>query len=145
MLKKSVAPLLTIVVVVMFLLSFSSLASNSVRKANTQNAATIKPKCSKVSDADIVKAIKEQFQADAGLSEQMNHLNVSVKKKVVKLEGWVGDKTLILKAISLAKKTRCVLKVRSKLREQGGGTCGPGQKPCGDTCIDKTSDCNIGN
>jgi len=38
-----------------------------------------------------------------------------------------------------------VKKVISKLKERGGGSCGPGQKPCGDTCIDRRSECNILN
>jgi hypothetical protein len=28
---------------------------------------------------------------------------------------------------------------------RGGSSCGPGQKPCGDTCIDRRSSCNITN
>lgn len=147
MLKKTVAPVLTILLLMMFLLSFGSLASNDFAETNTQNqnATTSKLNCSKMPDADIVKAIKEQFQADADISANMNHLNVSVKNRAVKLEGWIGENALILKAISIAKKTQCVKKVTSKLKESGHGTCGPGLKPCGETCIDKTSDCNIGN
>lgn len=99
--------------------------------------------CSKTTDAEIVQAIKQQFEADAEIKDQMRHINISVKKRIVTLEGWLDGKALVAKAIAVAKKTRCVKKVISRLKENGGGSCGPGQKPCGDTCIDVRSECTI--
>ena len=145
MLRKSVTLVFTIVVVALFLLSFSSLAANGLRKETKPIAATPKPDCSKTSNADIVKAIKEHLQADPDLAPEMSHLNVSVKKKTVKLEGWLSDKTLIAKAVAIARKSHCVKKVIDKLKEQGGTVCGPGQRPCNGFCIDKSSACNSGN
>ncbi len=100
--------------------------------------------CSKTTDAEIVAAIKAQFEADEEIKTQMSHVNVSVKKRVVTLEGWLDGKALVDKAVALAKKTNCVKKVISVLKEKGGGSCGPRQRPCGDTCIDKRSECTIG-
>ena len=146
MLRKITAPVFTIVIVALFLLSFSSSSANGLRKAPQPLAATPKPDCSKTTDADIVKAIKEQLQADPDIAPEMIHLNVSVKKKKVKLEGWLSDEKLISKAVAIAKKSPCVKKVISTVKEQAGGiSCGPGLKPCGGACIDKASACNIGN
>ena len=101
--------------------------------------------CSKTTDAEIVQAIKQQFEADAEIKDQMQHINISVKKRVVTLEGWLDSKELIAKAFAIAKKTKCVKKVTKRLKEKGGGSCGAGQKPCGGICIDKRSECNITN
>ena len=99
--------------------------------------------CSKTTDAEIVQAIKQQFETDAEIKYQMRHLNISVKKRAVTLEGWLDGKALIDRAVAVARKTRCVKKVTSRLKETGGGSCGPGLKPCGDTCIDVRSACTI--
>lgn len=101
--------------------------------------------CSKTSDAEIVQAIKQQFEADAEIKDQMRHLNVSVKKRTVTLEGWLNGAALVAKAVGIARKTKCAKKTVSLLKETGGGSCGPGQKPCGDTCIDQRSICTIGS
>ena len=107
------------------------------------NAAQAQTGCAKTTDAELVQAIKQQFEADAEIKEQMRHLNVSVKKRVVTLEGWLGNKALIDKAKAIVMKTKCVRKVVSRLKESGGGSCGPGLKPCGDTCISAKSQCTI--
>ncbi len=99
--------------------------------------------CSKTTDAEIVQAIKQQFEADAEIKDQMRHVNISVKKRTVTLEGWLDGKALVAKAKAIVKKTKCAKKMVSRLRETGGGSCGPGQKPCGDTCIDSRSECTI--
>ena len=95
--------------------------------------------------AEIVQAIKLQFEADAEIKAQMRHVNISVKKRTVTLEGWLDDTSLIAKAKTIVKKTKCVKKVFSRLKENGGGSCGPGMKPCGETCIAEKSDCTIGS
>lgn len=108
-------------------------------------AAFAQTDCSKTTDAEIVAAIKAQFEADAEIKDQMQHVNISVKKRVVTLEGWLDGKKLIAKAVALAKKTNCVKRVKSRLKENGGGSCGPGQRPCGGICIDRQSECTIEN
>jgi len=100
--------------------------------------------CSRTTDAEIVQAIKMQFEADAEIKDQMRHLNVSVKKRIVTLEGWLDSTALINKAKALVRKTKCVKRVVSRLKQNGGGSCGPGMKPCGDTCISEKSTCTIG-
>ena len=100
--------------------------------------------CSKMTDAEIVQAIKASFEADTEIKDQMRHVNISVKKRTVTLEGWLDGKALIAKAVAIVKKTKCVKKVVSRLKENGGGSCGPGLKPCGDTCINQKSECTIG-
>jgi len=108
-------------------------------------AAFAQTGCSKTTDAEIVQAIKQQFEADAGIKDQMRHVNISVKKRRVTLEGWLDGNALVVKAVALARKTKCVKGVVSRLKTSGGGSCGPGQKPCGDTCISERSECTIGN
>jgi hypothetical protein len=73
----------------------------------------------------------------------MSHVNVSVKNRVVKLEGWLDGAAAVAEAVNIAKKIKCVKRVTSKLKPKGGGSCGAGLKPCGDTCIDKDSTCTI--
>ena len=107
-------------------------------------AAFAQTGCSKTTDAEIVQAIKQQFEADAGIKDQMRHVNISVKKRRVTLEGWLDGNALVVKAVALARKTKCVKGVVSRLKTSGGGSCGPGQKPCGDTCISERSECTIG-
>jgi len=108
-------------------------------------AAFAQTGCSKTTDAEIVQAIKQQFEADAGIKDQMRHVNISVKKRRVTLEGWLDGNALVVKAVALARKTKCVKGVVSRLKTSGGGSCGPGQKPCGDTYISERSECTIGN
>lgn len=99
--------------------------------------------CSKTTDAEFVAAVKAQFETDAEIKAQMRHVNVSVKNRRVTLEGWLDGKALVSKAVALARKTKCVRKVDNRLKETGGGSCGPGQKPCGDICIDARTECTI--
>ncbi len=145
MLNKSNVQNAVVAFLLTLFLSFGALAANGDAKSKTKKAKTSQTSCSKTSDADIVKAIKEQFAADTDFQDQMRHLNVSVKKRIVTLEGWVDGKERVAKATAIAKRSSCVRKLISRLRESGGGSCGAGQRPCGDTCIDKRSVCNIGN
>jgi len=100
--------------------------------------------CSKTNDAEIVQRIKQKFEADAEIKDQMRHVNISVKKRRVTLEGWLDGKALVAKAATITRKTKCARSVVSRLKTNGGGSCGPGLKPCGDTCIDRRSSCTIG-
>ncbi len=145
MLKKLTARIIAIVFVLTLFLSFETSASNDVRKAKVGKVKPVQTNCSKTPNADIVKAIQEQLEADSDIKDQMRHINVSVKNRTVTLEGWLDGKAAVTKAVTLAKKTKCVKKVISKLKERGGGSCGPGQQPCGDTCIDRRSECTILN
>ncbi|MEP6925454.1 MAG: BON domain-containing protein [Pyrinomonadaceae bacterium] len=143
MLKKITVQTVAIVFVLTLFLSFDALASNSDKKAKAEKVKTPQTNCLTTTNDDIVKAIKEKLEADSDIKDQMRHINISVKNRMVTLEGWLDGKVTVTKAITLAKKTKCVKKVVSKLKERGGGSCGPGQRPCGDTCIDKRSACTI--
>ena len=144
MLKKSVARIITIAFVTTLFLSFNAPAAtttNKSKKAGIVKTVAAQTNCSRTSDADLVKAVKEKLSAE--FKKQMSHVNVSVKNRIVKLEGWLSGKGAVAKAIAIARKTRCVKTVISKLKTSGGGSCGAGLKPCGDTCIDKNSECTI--
>ena len=143
MLKKSTARIITVIFALTLFLSVNVSASDKDKKSKVGKVKISQNDCSKTTDADIVQAIKEQFEADSEIKDQMSHINVSVKKRIVTLEGWLDGKAAVDKAVAMVKKTNCVKKVSSKLKEKGGGSCGPGQKPCGDTCIDKNSACTI--
>lgn len=106
-------------------------------------AANAQTGCSKTTKAQLVQAIKQQFEADAEIKEQMRHLNISIKKRRVTLEGWLNDEMLIKRAVAVARKTKCARSVVSRLKTTGSGSCGAGLKPCGDTCINERSECTI--
>ncbi len=99
--------------------------------------------CSKTTDADMVKAVYDKIKVK--YANQMKHINVRIKDKVVTLEGWATTKGVKNEIEKYAKKTTCVKKVVNKLTIGVGGGCGPGQKRCGDICIDADEDCNILN
>lgn len=142
--KKSALQVAVIAVVLMTLLSFEALFSGNVQPAEAKVMNVQQPNCAATTNADLVKAVKESLSADSQIKDQMRHLNVSVKNRIVTLEGWLDGKATVSKAIVIARKTKCVRKVINRLKIQGGGSCGPGQQICGDICIDKRSECTIG-
>ena len=131
--------------VVMLFLLFEAAVSNNISQTKAMGITPTQNNCSTTSDADLVKTAKEALAAIPEIKDQMRHLNVSITKRVVKLEGWLDGQALINKAIVTARKTKCVRRVISKLKPHGGGNCGPGQTPCGDTCIERGSSCTIEN
>jgi osmotically-inducible protein OsmY len=141
MLKKSITQITAIVFVMTVFLSFDASAKIGVQKAAAAKTFASQTNCSKTTDDDLVKTITEKLKAE--FADQMNHVNVSVKNRVVKLEGWLDGKAAVDKAFAIAKKTKCAKSVVNKLKTRGGGSCGAGQKPCGDTCIEKNSACTI--
>ncbi len=144
MLKKSTARIVLLAFVPMLFLSVNAFASNCFKPGGKAGKIqTSRANCSRTTDEDLVKTIKEKLEADPKISSQMSHINVSVKNKTVKLEGWLNGGVSVAKAVSIATKTKCVRRVISKLKPRGGSSCGPGQQPCGDTCIDKNSECTI--
>ncbi len=143
MFKKSTARIVLAAFVPMLFLSVNTFASKCFTPEKVRKTQTSRTNCSRTTDADLVKTIKEKLEADAKIQSQMTHVNVSVKNKTVRLEGWLNGGVLVARAISITKQTKCVRKVTSNLRTRGGGSCGPGQQACGDICIDKKSQCNI--
>lgn len=100
-----------------------------------------KADCSKTTDAVIVDAIYAKMKVK--YEAQMSHVNIRSKAGVVTLEGWVTTKSVKKDIEKLAKKTGCVKSVMNNLTIGVGGGCGPGTKPCGDTCIPTSETCNI--
>jgi osmotically-inducible protein OsmY len=143
MLKKSVAQTIAIAFVMTLFLAFSAAAATTgkSKKAKTERPRAAQTNCSRTTGADLVKAVRKNLSAE--FKQQMNHVNISVKNRTVKLEGWLSGKASVTRAFAIAKRTRCLKTVVSKLKTRGGGNCGPGQKPCGDICIDKGSECTI--
>lgn len=100
-----------------------------------------KPDCSKTTDDQLVDSIYAKIKAK--YEGQMKHINVRISGGVVTLEGWATTKGVKKDIEKLAKKTGCVKSVVSNLTIGVGGGCGPGTKPCGDTCIGSSERCNI--
>ena len=99
--------------------------------------------CGTVTDADIVAAVQAKIKADRRYDGQWSHINVSSQGRVVTLDGFVFGKGAVARLASLARSVKCVARVQNNLRNFRAAGCGPGQKPCGDICIDEKSDCNI--
>lgn len=98
--------------------------------------------CSTVTDADIVKTIQEKIKGDPKFNDQLKQINVSSKNKVVTLNGWVkGQPAKVV--VGKYAKAQCVKSVVNSLGTKLKVGCSPGQKPCGDICIDAKAECNI--
>jgi osmotically-inducible protein OsmY len=145
MTPKLKAPQVALFALLLLTFTFSAWAAPRVKGKPAKNPKATQVRCSATTDADIVKAVQERLQTDPDIAKQMNHFNVSSKRKVVKLEGWLAGNGVIARAVNLARTTKCVKRVvgARNIKKRGGGNCGPGLKPCGDGCIDKNSVCNI--
>ena len=101
--------------------------------------------CRATTDAEIVSAIHEKIKADRRFDEQWSHINVSSRDRVVRLRGWVEGRAQVRALTRYAAATRCVKRVINKNLRHFLSTAGclPGQKRCGDLCIDQDEDCNI--
>jgi osmotically-inducible protein OsmY len=106
-------------------------------------AAAAEGKCAATTDAEIVAAIQEKIKADKRFDDQWKHINVSSRNRVVSLGGWAKGGVQVSDLIKLSRATACVKKVVSSLRPGIKVGCGPGQRPCGDTCIARTDTCNL--
>lgn len=132
-----------IVISLASLLLIGAMAAQNDKKPAAQ-AKSAKIDCSTVADADIVKEIQDKIKADPKFKDQLKQVNVSSKDKVVTLNGWVKGQPAKTTVGKYAK-AKCVKSVANKLGTRLTVGCGPGQKPCGDICIDEKSDCNIMN
>jgi osmotically-inducible protein OsmY len=126
------------------LLMIGALASQGNKKP-AKPAAPAKIDCSTVTDADIVKQVQDKIEADPKFKDQLKQINVSSKNKVVTLDGWVKGQPAKNTVGAHAKSIKCVMSVANKLGTRLKVGCSPGQKPCGDICIDETAACNIRN
>jgi osmotically-inducible protein OsmY len=102
--------------------------------------------CAKISDRRLARDFKRQVRADRQFDDQRRHINVSIRDRVVTLEGRVSGADASATLEKYARELGCVTKVDIRLTTQTlVGGCAPGQKLCGDICIDRTSQCNIIN
>ena len=142
MLNQSISKRAIIVLSLASLLLIGALAAQGDKRP-AKPAKPTKPDCSTVTDADIVKAIQEKIKADPQFKDQLKQINISSKGNVVTLDGWVKGPAAKTAAGKYAKAVQCVKKVVNKLGTRLKVGCGPGEKPCGDICIDAKADCNI--
>jgi len=110
--------------------------------AFAQNDKNKKPDCAQVTDEMLVTQIYDNIKTK--YADQMRHINVRVKDKVVTIEGWVTTKKVKKDIEKMAQKVKCKKSVVNTLTIGIGGGCGPGQKQCGDICISVEETCNIG-
>ncbi len=144
MLKKITVRLVAMLFMFTLASTFEGEAANDLKKMKgAEETTAAQTTCSQTTDEELVKAIREKLAAIPDFKKQMRHINVSVKTRVVTLEGWISGKGAVAQAAKIASTTKCVRRVINKLKPNGGGSCGPGQKPCGDTCIDKEAACTI--
>ncbi len=133
----------TLAAVFSLILIFSIGALAQTDSDKSKNNKSQKPDCTQVSDAETVKAIYDKIKVK--YAGQKSHINVRIKDNVVTLEGWATTKSVRKEIENYAKKTNCVKKVVNNLTIGVSGGCGPGQKECGDICIDEKETCNITN
>lgn len=111
-----------------------------------------KTDCSNMTDDEIISVIYKQIEAK--YPQQMDHINIRIDDGVLTLEGWVTTKKVSKTIYKYAKKYtskkkydkngKCVKEIVNNLTIGVGGGCGPGQIPCGSTCIPGNAACNIG-
>ena len=124
----------------LLLLFVAGLLASCHRKPVTPGAQD----CAKRTDRHLAKDIKRRVKADRQFDNQRHHVNVSVKDRVVTLEGYVVGTEAVTTLEKYASETACVTKVVNRLTSGGfSGGCGPGQKRCGDICIEQTSTCSL--
>ena len=151
---------LTLVCTLVSLCIFSTLVIATARPPQRRRAAPAPPppavNCKTVTDADIVTAIQNKIKADRRFKGQWSQINVMSRgydvmgtennvigrEHKVTLEGWVDSQDLICPLITYATETSCVTGVETRVVAKKHVGCGPNEKPCGDGCVAKDSDCN---
>jgi osmotically-inducible protein OsmY len=143
MLNRSIAKRVMAVFLLVPSFMLSSLAASGVETPRTPNPKSASRHCS---DRQIVKAIQKKIKMDKQFNDQRKHINVDSRYRVVKLEGWVKGADAAATVERFANETGCrVKKVDNQLADHLVVSCGPGQKVCGDGCIDQSSRCNLIN
>lgn len=100
-----------------------------------------KKDCSQTTPQQIVDSIYAKIAVK--YASQMDHINVTFKDGVVKLQGWATTTAIKKNIEKMAKSVTCVKSVTNALTIGIGGGCGPGTKPCGGICIPLEDTCNI--
>ena len=136
--NRILSPRLMLSLALAFACIFSMLVVATARPPQRRRAS-----CATVADADIVAAVQAKIKADHRYDGQWTHINVSSQGRVVTLDGYVVGKGAIARLAGYARAVRCVARVRNNLSSYKSAGCGPGQKSCGDICIEEKSECNI--
>jgi hypothetical protein len=139
--KKSVPKTVTVIFIIVLSLLISVFANPVFKKSPPKPKAD----CTQTTDADIAKTLYDKIKTDKDLSSILPQINFSVTDKNVIIEGWVAGKDRKKAIEKIVKNTECVKKVKNKLKDKIFTGCPPGQKRCGDICIDKASTCTNGN
>jgi len=130
----------------LMLLSLAALLlAGAFAQGGKKPAKPAKVDCSAMTDADIVKAIQDKIKADPKFTDQLKQINVSSKNGKVTLDGWVKGAAAKTTVGKYAKSVQCVKAVANNLGTRLKVGCAPGQKLCGDICIDAKAECNIMN
>lgn len=139
---KSLVGKTSLIITLALLFAGGALASQGLAKLSGESQRTTVD-CSTTTDADIVKAVQEKIKADPQFNGQWKQINVSAKGRVVTLNGWVKGKAAVSALGKHARAVQCVKKVINKMGSRLTVGCPPGQKLCGDICIEKDADCNL--
>lgn len=111
--------------------------------SQTPPPRTAQNRCASTTDPQIVTAIQEKIKADNRFDNQWRHINVDSRNRIVTLMGWVKGRAQINVLFKYARSTACVRRVINRLRPFRTVGCAPGQKVCGDICIDRNQNCNL--
>ena len=120
-----------------------TLAVFSLILFSSVGASAQKTDCSKMTDAQIVKAIYDKMKKKSSLERQILRVNVRSKDGVVTLEGWTTTKKIKAEIVKIAQKIKCVKQPVINNLGDGPVGCDQGQKRCGNTCIPIEETCNI--
>ena len=97
--------------------------------------------CCQMTDAELVDFVYAKLKPK--YADQLNHVNIRIKDRVVTVEGWVAKDKMKIDIEKILRKIKCLKSVTNTLKIGVGGGCPPGTKPCGDTCIPEAETCNI--
>lgn len=140
--NKSLIGKTSLIITLALLFVAGALASQGLAKLSGEGQRPT-VNCSATTDADLVKAVQEKIKADPQFNGQWKQINVSVKGRVVTLNGWVKGKAAVNALTKHARAVQCVKKVVNKMGSRLTVGCPPGMKLCGDICIEKDADCNL--
>ncbi len=148
--NQSIVRRLTLLSSLALIFAIGPMAVHGLTSAPAPQPVPQKGDCSKMSDADIVKAvienIKKRFTPEQVKTEL--HLNITCKDGVVEIMGDAhginrkDPREVRTRVTTIAEKTSCVKKVVTKHFTQDHPIkCEAGQKQCNGGCIDQKVEC----
>ncbi len=97
--------------------------------------------CCSMTDAELVDFVYSKLKPK--YADQLDHVNVRIKDRVVTIEGWVAKDKMKIDIAKLLMKIKCFKSVNNLLTIGISGGCPTGTKPCGGACIPEAETCNI--